>query len=120
MNEYPLDIHAVVSWFGSKQTELRDAGVTLAEIKHNTAHLPSARADFDTGLAIGRISVWVSGEVDFEVLRRSDAAYVSFNHLSISDLGDTSLSPAYDQFIWDMANPDKAFARRAAILNNAR
>lgn len=70
--EYPLTLEEIVRRFHSKRVALADSDVSLAEIRERTEYLPAAFADFDGIGAMGRISGWVSGLFDFEVLRGPD------------------------------------------------
>ncbi|HVT99706.1 MAG TPA: hypothetical protein VHE33_19555 [Acidobacteriaceae bacterium] len=96
----------MVLWLRSKATVSEARGVILAEVREGRGtDKPSAYADFDTEVGIGRISVWVSGEVDFEVLRRSDARMVYFGHVTTSTLTGSALDRALDAFLTTMTNP---------------
>jgi hypothetical protein len=99
MNNYPIDVDQIISWFRAKAALLKETGITLADIHANTANVPSARADFDTNSKIGRISFWATGEVDFEVLRRSDGEFALFRHESVPSLQTVELDYAYDEFV---------------------
>jgi len=113
MSDYPLDLQEISAWLRSKDQALKDHGVTLAQVRENRVHVPAAWADFDTERAIGRISAWVSGQVDFEVLRRSDGEYAFFHHESISSLGSPTLESAFDEFLRTMMHPEAAISEVA-------
>jgi hypothetical protein len=99
MSCYPINVDQIISWFRSKTASLEETGITLADIHANTANVPSARADFDAESKIGRISFWATGEVDFEVLRRSDGKFALFRHESVPSLQTAELDYAYDEFV---------------------
>ena len=99
MSGYPINVDQIISWFRSKAGSLKETGTTLADIHANTANVPSARADFDTDSKIGRIMFWATGEVDFEVLRRSDGGFALFRHESVLSLQTAELDYAYDEFV---------------------
>jgi len=106
MNEYPITVDEIVSWFLSKGSTLNDLGVTMANVcaRRDTSK-PSAFADFDTDNAIGRISAWVSGEFDFQVLRRSDGSDVLMRHDHVPSLDAPSLEATYVHFLRMMKHP---------------
>jgi hypothetical protein len=106
MTDYPITLEEVVSWLRSKENVAEVCNVTLAEVKQNLEHLPSACADFDSAAGIGRISIWVSGEIDFEVLRRSDAKMVFFQHESVRSLNSAVVERGFEAFVRSMADPD--------------
>jgi hypothetical protein len=107
MNNYMITIEEIASWFRSKDRTLETAGIILAGIHERPGtNKPSAFADFDTDLRIGRISVWVSGESDFEVLRRSDGKHVFFRHEESFAIGAPSLENAFNAFVESMKYPD--------------
>lgn len=108
MSDYSITVEQIVAWLRYKERALGDLGVTLAEVRERHAYVPSADADFDSTLAIGRISAWESGEIDFEVLRRKDGTDVLFRHEKISRLDEFTLEEAYADFLRRMLNPDEA------------
>src|ERR1039458_9621416 len=100
MNDYPLTIDEICTWFRSKELVSNSRGVILAGIHEGrSTDKPAAFADFDTEFGIGRITVWVSGEVDFEVLRRSDGKHIRMFHEQVSTLADSALDQAVDGFM---------------------
>ena len=106
MGEYTITVEEIISWFSSKKKILETAGILLAGIHGRAATAkPSALADYDTDFCIGRIVVWVSGEIDFEVLRRSDREYILFRHEQISTLDEPSLESAFEVFLKSMVRP---------------
>jgi len=100
----------------SKERALSDLGVALAEVRERHVHVPSAAADFDSTLAIGRINAWVSGEIDFEVLRREDGTDVLFRHEEVSRMDEPALQEAYADFLRRMLNPDETVHSRPKRL----
>jgi hypothetical protein len=64
-------------------------------------------ADYDADGTIGRISVWATGEFDFEVLHTNTGEFAFFRHESAVDLTDTKLLEAYKAFVKSMANPGR-------------
>jgi len=98
MSEDILRLSDVKKWLESKRNHLVD-GVVLAEVRTNSEHIASAAADFDASWAIGRISVWVTGEIDFEVLRRSDSSVAFFEHQTVSKIEDAQLEDIYNEFL---------------------
>jgi hypothetical protein len=108
MSEFAVTLEELVSWLRSKELTPGNCDVKLADLRERRAHLPAAAADFDSTRAIGRINAWVSGEVDFEVLRREDGADVFFKHEEISGLDDSRLEESYAEFLRYMMNPDLA------------
>lgn len=56
-------------------------------------------ADFDGHGAIGRISMWSTGEVDFEVVESSNGAFRFFKHEDVSELESDELKQALLQFV---------------------
>lgn len=108
MSEHPITVEQIVAWLRYKERSLANLGVTLAEVRERHAHVPSAAADFDSNLAIGRINAWASGEIDFEVLRREDGTDVLFRHEEVSRMDELSLEEAFADFLRCMLNPDKS------------
>lgn len=108
MCDYPIRLEQIVSWFRSKEQGLRELGITLAEVRESHTNKPAATANFDTALAVGQIIVWVSGEIDFEVLRASDGKVVFICHEKVSNLGAPLLKGVFDDFLRSMMHPDKA------------
>ena len=70
--------------------------------------VPAVAADFDSSRAIGRISAWVSGEIDFQVLQRENGEDVLFRHAKVSKMDGLDLDGAYADFLRLMLNPDSA------------
>jgi hypothetical protein len=102
MSAYPISVDEMVSWFASKASSLTKMGVTMAEIHTSTSYVPACRADFDTESRIGRVSIWATGEVDFEILRRSDGEYAYFRHESVLSIQAHELEKACDEFLQAM------------------
>jgi hypothetical protein len=113
MDDYTITIEEIASWFSSKMRALEIAGVILAGIQERRGtSKPSAFADYDTDLGIGRIVVWVSGEIDFEVLRRSDGEGVLLRHET-----EPSLESAFNTFLASMVHPHSPISKRDATQN---
>ncbi|WP_041598176.1 immunity protein TriTu family protein [Granulicella tundricola] len=100
-----LSTATIASWLESLQTEAAKAGVKLAELRESQSHTPTVAADYDADRAIGRISVWATGEFDFEVLHTSNGEFAFFRHQSTVDLADVALLEAYRAFLKSMADP---------------
>lgn len=99
----PTNLESISAWFAAKGSALAESGVVMSETASRTEHLPSARADFDSISAIGRISFWTTGEVDFEVLDRATERSAFFRHESVSSFDSPQLEEAYAAFIAAMA-----------------
>ena len=108
MSEYPITIEEIVSWLRFKERALGDSGVTLGEVRERRIHVSAVAADFDSPRAIGRISAWVSGEIDFQVLRRESGEDVLFRHATVSKMYGHDLEGAYAEFFRLMLNPGSA------------
>jgi hypothetical protein len=108
VSEYPITIEEIISWLRSKERALGDSGVTLSEVRERRIHVSAVAADFDSSCAIGRISVWVSGEIDFQVLRREGGEDVLFRHATVSRMDGPDLEGAYADFLRLMSNPGSA------------
>lgn len=109
MGDFAFTVDEIASWLGSKERALETAGVVLAGIHERSgSSKPSVFADCDTNLVIGRITMWVSGETDFEVLRRSDGEGVLFRPGRVSSFTAPSLESAFDPFLAGMAYPGKS------------
>jgi hypothetical protein len=108
MSDYPITLEEIMSWLRSKDQVLKDLGITLANVRKSHTDKPAAVADFDTGKAIGQICAWVSGEIDFQVLRVSDGKDVFLHHEKVSSLGAPSLEIAYSDFLRSMTHPHEA------------
>jgi hypothetical protein len=113
-NTYPLTVEEIESWLRSKEATLIRLGVTLAEVRTNRrTNKPGAAADFDTAQGIGRISMWVSGEADFEVLQRSDGKNVFLRHEVVSSLDSPALKSVFEDFLDSIRHPEAAMSRVA-------
>lgn len=108
MSEHPITIEEIVSCLRSKGRALGNSGVTLSEVRERRIHVSAVAADFDSSCAIGRISAWVSGEIDFQVLRRESGEDVLFWHVTVSKLHTPDLERAYADFLRLMLNPGGA------------
>jgi len=110
---YPIELEALTNWFGGKADSLAGTTVRLIEIASRNENLPAAFADFASKFAIGRITFWVTGEVDFEVLDCSDGESLLFRHETVETLDARQLDEAYDAFIAATtgADLDPKFAR---------
>lgn len=108
MTAYPIDIEEILKWFRSKAKLLEGSGVQMAGVQANTVHVPNAWADFDSENRIGRITVSVTGEVDFEVLSRSDGEFVLFRHESVTRMDAPELDRGYCEFVANMENSENS------------
>jgi hypothetical protein len=112
MGDYTITVDDIVSWFGSKEHALETAGVVLAGIhERRGTDKPAAFADYDTDLGTGRITIWVSGEAEFEVLRRSDGKNVMVRHEHVSSLNVSSFQSAFDAFLVNMAHSGEQISK---------
>jgi hypothetical protein len=102
MSNYPATVNEIISWVESKKPILHELGITLANIRTREVHVPAVSADFDSVDTLGRISAWVSGEVDFEVLRRANGEDLFQHHESVSTFTSQALEYAYDSFLKHM------------------
>lgn len=102
MTEYPLKLEDITTWFASKKSDLDANHVVLAEIGQRSEHIPSAWADYDTKALMGRIAIWVTGQVDFEVLRCTDGEHLYFHHESINSIHEPRLQTAFNEFLRKM------------------
>jgi hypothetical protein len=98
MSTYPLSLEDILSWFRSKEATLGGSEVSLVGVRESRTEKSAAAADFDSAAAMGRISIWVSGEVDFEILRVSDGQTIYSRHESILTLSSTLLEDAFTEF----------------------
>lgn len=125
MSEYSITTEQTVSWLRSMERILGNPGVTLTEVRERRIHVPAVAADFDSFRAIGRINAWVSGEIDFEVLRKDNGEDILFRNAKVSKMDGHDLEGAYADFIRLMLNPDSAASiatgkqLQADFLNNA-
>ena len=106
MSEDILSLNDIHTWLQSRGDELVQ-GVTLAGVRRSAKHTASAFADFDAANTLGRIIVWVSGEIDFEVIRREDGGFAFFNHQVVSHMSDPRLQHIYREFLEQMVRPDE-------------
>jgi hypothetical protein len=116
MNDYPISLEQITFWLRSKEQELKDRRITLAEVRESHTDKPAAGADFDSQFAIGRIDLWVSGEIDFQVLRVSDGKTVFIRHEKVSDLNAPFLERAFNDFLQSMTHPDNALQTSEMLL----
>jgi hypothetical protein len=105
---YPLTIEIITKWLLSKEQETAKLGVTLADLRESQLHVPTVAADFDSQEAMGRVSVWASGEFDFLVLRIADGTDAFFRHETVEKLSTPALEGAFQAFLRSMVNPGKA------------
>jgi hypothetical protein len=88
----PFTLAEIASWYRSKRRLLEGSTISLVEIRERLEYLPAAAADFDSVTATGRITGWVSGAFDFEVVRGSDGKDLFWGHVhadAVEDLEDT-------------------------------
>ncbi len=105
MSDYPLTVEEISSWFHSREDVSGARGVVLAGVHERPCtNKPAAFADFDTDAMMGRVCVWVSGEIDFEVIRRSDSVNVFSCHEEVSSLAGQAVDRAFDAFLKAMTN----------------
>ena len=104
MSRDVLDLDQVKAWLQSRSSDLVQ-GVTLTEVRASTQHRPSASADFNATDSAGRINIWVSGEIDFEVIRRSGYSFAFFRHEDVSSMADPRLVDIYHEFLQRMLQP---------------
>lgn len=102
MVSYRIDMNDAIAWFRLKASLFTDSGVQMADVSASGENVPSATADFDSENAIGRISIWATGEVDLEVLTRSDGEFAFFRHESVMNLAASVLDHAYYEFVRNM------------------
>jgi hypothetical protein len=106
LDTYPLTTQQITSWFHSKKPELKSLGVVLAGVHEGSGTIkPSAFADFDTDSAMGRIIIWVSGEVELHVLRRSDGKDALIRYENAPTLNTPSLDDGFNDFVRCMTSP---------------
>jgi hypothetical protein len=113
MSEYPFTLEEIVSWFESKESVMKSFGITLANVRRSHTNKPAATGNFDTDVAVGQICFWVSGEIDFQVLRVSDGKDVFLHHEIVSNFNANSLKRACDEFTRSMTHPDYINPARA-------
>jgi hypothetical protein len=103
MTEHPIKLDDIIRWFESNWEEAISHDVTLGEIKRSdNKYKPSAFADYDSRLFMGRILFWVSGEVDFEMVRISDGIS-DFHHENVCDINESRLKIAFSAFLQKMS-----------------
>ena len=118
MDTYPLTVGEIISWFRSKENALATLGIILAGVHERSGtDKPAAFADFDAALGMGRIIVWVSGEIDLEVLRISDGNNVLVRHEKVSNLDAPSLQDAFNEFVKSMKHPGNDWGSYEQIVN---
>lgn len=106
MNDYPIDLNVAVAWIRSRGDLLADTGVKLVDVKDQQEGTPTARGDFDSDYAVGRIIIRMTGEADFEVLRMSDGGPIFFRHEHAVTLEDTVPGDAFKEFVKSMMVPN--------------
>jgi hypothetical protein len=102
MSEYPIQVDEVINWLESRREQIEEARVICASIRSRQLHTPAVVADFDTEARIGRITMWMTGETEFEVLRTSDGTDAFLRHVSVANLRDGELQDAFSEFIQNM------------------
>jgi hypothetical protein len=111
VNNYPLTVGNIVAWLRSKEEALPPLGIALADLHEHHMHLPYVGADFDSSVAMGRISFWVSGDVDLQVLRVSDGRDLLFRHEHVLNLESPELEDAYQAFLQKMIDTQESSAK---------
>jgi hypothetical protein len=104
MPESRIDLDKIVHWLRSTESML-GGDTHLAAVKETNKYLPAALADFNGQGALGRITCWVSGHVNFEVIRWSDGQLAFFQHVEIHRLDDPSLQRALAAFVAALVVP---------------
>src|SRR4029079_18632408 len=97
MSEPRIDLADIVQWLHSTESVL-SGGTKMAGVQQRSEDLPAAFADLDGSETICRISGWVNGLFDFEVLRIADGHQVFFQHEEVERIDDPSLSLALAVF----------------------
>ena len=105
MTQAEIKVEEISSWFRSKEKTVAEYGITLAELKERKAYVHAVRVDFGTSTKIARISGWISGEFDFEILQRDSSEIVYFRHESVSKISDFALEQAFGEFIERLQQP---------------
>lgn len=93
-----IDLQEIMHWLHSTQSSLSHA-VKLSEVKHRVEYVPAAYADFDGLETMGRISGWITGQFDFEVIRTADGRQTFFQHHKVKRIDDPALNAALSDFV---------------------
>lgn len=102
MNDYPINLNEAVAWIRSRGDLLGGISIKLVDMKAQQEGTPTARGDFDGDFGIGRITIWVSGDVNFEVLRMSDGELIFFRYEHVVTLEASVLEDAFKEFTRSM------------------
>lgn len=105
MKDYPIKLEEIAPWIASKEALWKGVGVSFVGLQQRTEFAPAGFADFDCVQTIGRVSFWVTGQFDFEVLRISDGQFAFFRHEHVQALYAPSLDAAFTEFLNAMSNP---------------
>lgn len=103
---HPIEIDGIVNWLRSKEAGLGNSGVQLVEIRKRQTDIPGVAAEFETAVALGRINAWVTGEFDFEAIRKEDGKDLLFRHEKVDALEDSRLESAYEEFFSKVRRPE--------------
>jgi hypothetical protein len=102
---YPFRLEEISEWLKAKGSALKEAHVGCS-VKETAAEAtkPAAVADFFGRDAAGRVTGWVSGEFDFEVIRLADDATTWYQHVDVTALDE--LDPVFAGFEQQLRNPE--------------
>ncbi|MBI2686033.1 MAG: hypothetical protein HYX27_06935 [Acidobacteria bacterium] len=100
-----LKIEGIVKWLGDKGTSLREQRVEFTvEQSSLSSNVPSAFADYFGTASCGRITGWISGEFDLEVVRLDDEKTIFYRQVTVSQLED--LNEPFANFVNALLRPD--------------
>ena len=76
MGNPPDLIQAVIDWADEKRAELSVAGVSLSQRHDSSGGSWAAWVEGESSQRLGSLTLWQSGELDFQVVRRADDVLV--------------------------------------------
>ena len=88
MGNPPELIRRVIDWAEEKKRELEEAGVSLSQRHDSSGHSWAAWIEAESSQRIGVLTLWESGELDFQVLRRPDDLLVLNEHRLVREPED--------------------------------
>lgn len=84
-----LDMKELIEWLQGQASELARDGLQAEVVESDSlGDNPSARLDASSSEAMGRITGWISGEFNFEVVRVADEAQSLDVYIRAGSLAD--------------------------------
>ncbi len=78
------DLEWLKDWFGSNTHNFERMGITFSFSEITKTDNPAQFVDFDTNTHMARLTLWKSGDCDFEIIENETAKQVVYDHQMIN------------------------------------